>query len=73
MVNFETPDFINTWILIPMYIQDIIIKRDIEVIFLSLILHFQYFKKLSNSVSDIILLDENCIEPFFPLVFMAST
>ena len=56
-----------------MYIQDIIIKRDIEVIFLSLILHFQYFKKLSNSVSDIILLDENCIEPFFPLVFMAST
>lgn len=72
MVNFETPDFINTWTLIPVYIQDIIIKRDIEI-FLSFILHFQYFKKLSNSVSDIILLDENCIEPFFPLVVMAST
>lgn len=32
MVNFETPDFINTWTLIPMYIQDIIIKA-IDVIF----------------------------------------
>lgn len=61
MVNFETPHFINTWLLIPVYIHDINIKKRLfkDIFYLScplfytwniiekkVLLYIQYFKNL---------------------------